>query len=217
MKSAPRFCPIRATQQTAPERSEENDMTATYTFDVFSSLDGFGSVSDGSWGGYWGKQGPELLDHRLALYGVEQRMVFGAKTYRAFARMLASSSEESEVRDPWVTRMRSLPATVVSTTLEGPLDWPNATLVSGDAVDVVTRLKEESAVPLRSHGSLSMNRALMGAGLVDRLQVTIFPVITGQTGEGAIFQGAADFDLELLEHRTLDGQIQELIYRPTLH
>jgi hypothetical protein len=64
-------------------------------------------------------------------------MVFGANTYRAFARMLASSSEESEVRDPWVTRMRSLPATVVSTTLEGPLDWPNATLVSGDAVDVV--------------------------------------------------------------------------------
>jgi hypothetical protein len=44
--------------------------------------------------------------------------------------MLASSTEESEVRDPWVTRMRSLPATVVSTTLEGPLDWPNATVVS---------------------------------------------------------------------------------------
>ena len=37
-------------------------------------------------------------------------------------------------------------------------------------------------MPLRSHGSLSMNRALMGAGLVDRVQVTIFPVITGQTG-----------------------------------
>ena len=33
-------------------------MTASYTFDVFSSLDGFGSVTDGSWGGYWGKQGP---------------------------------------------------------------------------------------------------------------------------------------------------------------
>ena len=102
-------------------------MTATYTFDVFSSLDGYGSVSGGNWGGYWGKQGPELLDHRLALYGEEQRMVFGANTYRVFAQMLASSTEESEVRDPWVTRMRSLPATVVSTTLEGPLDWPDAT------------------------------------------------------------------------------------------
>jgi dihydrofolate reductase len=144
-------------------------------------------------------------------------MVFGANTYRAFAQMLASSTEDSEARDPWVTRMRNLPATVVSTTLEGSLDWPDATVVSGDAVDVVARLKQESQVPLRSHGSLSMNRALMAAGLVDRVQVTLFPVITGQTGLDPIFQGAADFDLELIESRTLDGHTQELIYRPALH
>ena len=156
-------------------------MTATYTFDIFSSLDGYGAHS-GDWGGYWGKQGPELLDHRLALYAAEQRMVFGANTYRAFAGMLASSAEESEVRDAWVTRMRNLPATVVSTTLQGPLDWPDVTVMSGDAVDVVARLKEESDVPLRSHGSLSLNRALMAAGLVDRVQVTIFPVISVRPG-----------------------------------
>jgi len=191
-------------------------MTATYTFDVFSSLDGYGSHS-GNWGAYWGKQGPELLDHRLSLYSAEQRVVFGANTFREFTQFLASDTEESDVADSWVTRMRSWPATVVSTTLKGPLDWPNATIVSGDAIDVVARLKEESDVPLRSHGSLSLNRALMAAGLVDRMQVTLFPVITGQTGLEPIFQGAADFDLELLENRTLDGHIQELVYRPTLH
>jgi len=191
-------------------------MTATYTFDVFTSLDGFGAAR-ANWAGYWGKQGPELLDRRLALYDAEQRMVFGANTFRGQAQMLASRTDESGVGDPWVTRMRNLPATVVSTTLQGPLDWPDATVVSGDAVDVVARLKEESEVPLRSHGSLSMNRALMAAGLVDRVQVTLFPVITGQTGDDPIFQGAADFDLELIEHRTLDGHIQELSYRPTLH
>lgn len=113
--------------------------------------------------------------------------------------MLASSSEGSEVRDPWVTRMTSLPATVVSSTLQEPLDWLDATLLSGDAVDVVARLKEESDVPLRSHGSLSMNRALMAAGLVDRVR------------------DAADFDLELIESRTLDGNTLELIYRPSVH
>jgi dihydrofolate reductase len=193
-------------------------MTATYTFDVFSSLDGYGSYGgDGDWGGYWGKQGPELLDHRLALFAAEQRMVFGATTFRQFVQMLAASTEGSEVRDPWVTRMRSMPATVVSSTLDGPQDWPDATVVSGDAVEVVTRLKEESDVPLRSHGSLSLNWALMAAGLVDRVQVTIFPVITGRTGVDPIFGGAGDFDLELLESRTLDGNIQELVYRPTLH
>jgi dihydrofolate reductase len=192
-------------------------MTATYTFDVFSSLDGFGGVSGGDWGGYWGKQGPELLDRRLALYDSDQRMVFGANTYRLFAQMLAESTEESDVRDPWVTRMRHLPATVVSSTLAAPLDWPDATVANGDAVDVVTALKRESDVPLRSHGSLSMNRALMAAGLVDYLQVTLFPVITGRNGDAPIFKGAADFDLELIENRTLDGNIQELVYRPTLH
>jgi dihydrofolate reductase len=206
---------VRSYLATTTER-EDDDMTATYTFDVFSSLDGFGAASAG-WSGYWGKQGPELLEHRLALYGAEQRMVFGANTYRAFARMLASSTEESEVRDPWVTKMWNMPATVVSNTLEGPLDWPDATVVRGDAVDVVARLKEESDVPLRSHGSLSVNRALMAAGLVDFVQVTLFPAITGQTGLEPIFQGAADFDLELVENRTLDGHIQQLIYRPTLH
>ena len=193
-------------------------MAATYTFDIFSSLDGYGSYGPGGdWGGYWGKQGPELLDRRLALHDQDQRMVFGANTFRQFVEMLASSTEESEVRDPWVSRMRNLPATIVSTTLEEPLDWPDATVVSGDAVDVVTRLKEESEVPLRSHGSLSLNRALLAAGLVDRVQVTLFPVLTGQTGTDPIFQGAPDLDLELIESRTLDGHTQELIYRPTLH
>ena len=191
-------------------------MTVTYTFDVFSSLDGYGAHS-GDWGGYWGKQGPELLAHRLALYEQEQRMVFGATTYRAHAQILAASTEESESRDAWVTRMRNLPATVVSSTLKEPLDWPDATVVSGDVVDIVTQLKEKSDVPLRSHGSLTLNRALLAAGLVDFVQVTIFPVITGQTGVDPIFQGARDFDLELIESRTLDGNTQELIYRPTLH
>ncbi|MFI9797291.1 dihydrofolate reductase family protein [Streptomyces sp. NPDC052302] len=190
-------------------------MTATYTFDVFSSLDGFGAAG-GDWTGYWGKQGPELLEHRLSLYTEQQRMVFGAHTYRAFAQLIASETEEA-VHDPWVTRMRNMPATVVSSTLQEPLDWPDARVVRGDAVDVVARIKEESEVPLRSHGSLSMNRALMAAGLVDRVQVTLFPVITGRTGLDPIFQGAADFDLELIDHRTLDGHIQELTYRPTLH
>ena len=53
-------------------------MTATYTFDVFSTLDGFGSYnSNGDWGGYWGKQGPEFLNRRLAQYSEEQRLVLG--------------------------------------------------------------------------------------------------------------------------------------------
>lgn len=193
-------------------------MTAIYTFDVFSTLDGFGSYNEnGDWGGYWGKHGPEFLDRRLEVLAEEQRLVLGANTFREFAQLMGPRNGQLKDIDPVNGRMRSLPATVVSATLEGPLDWPNATIASGDAVDVVARLKAESDVPLRSHGSLALNRSLMAAGLVDRVQVTLIPVISGQTGDGPIFAGAADFDLELIESRTLDTHIQELIYRPTLH
>jgi dihydrofolate reductase len=191
-------------------------MTAMYIWDIFCTLDGFGSYGpDGDWGGYWGKQGPELIERRRAEMSEKQRMVYGANTFRLFQKMLGSLSNED--LGPVNSRMRSLPTTVVSTTLEGPLDWPDATLATGDAVDIVADLKEASEVPLRSHGSPSMNRALMAAGLVDRVQVTIFPVISGETGTVPVFAGAGDFDLELLEHRTLDGRTQQLVYRPELH
>jgi dihydrofolate reductase len=193
-------------------------MTATYTFDVVSTLDGYGSYGpDGDWGGYWGKQGPEFIARRVEQMQEAQRLVVGPGTIREFAEMLADLTEDSAADDPVNTRMKYLPTTVISSTFTGPLDWPDATIVSGDAVDVVTRLKDESDAPIVSHGSVSLNWSLMAAGLVDRVRVTIFPVISGRTGVEPIFGGAGDFDLELLEAHTLDGRTQELTYRPSLH
>ena len=144
-------------------------------------------------------------------------MVLGGTTFREFSQMLGSIPEGSEMLDPWITRMWNLPATVVSNTLEGAQTWPDATVAGGTAADVVAKLKAESKVPRRSHGSLSLNRSLMAAGLVDRVQLTIFPVITGKTGVFPLFAGGVDYDLELLESRTLDGNTQELVYRPKVH
>ncbi|XVU28438.1 dihydrofolate reductase family protein [Actinoplanes sp. CA-054009] len=190
-------------------------MTATYTWDVFSTLDGYGSYAEGAdWGGYWSKQGPELLAHRAAIFDGEQRMVYGATTFREMAQIMSSGIDPNAL-DEWNLRTMRAPATVISSTLTGTLGWPDATIAKGDAVDIVTRLKKESDVPLRSPASLSLNWALMAAGLVDRLQVTIFPVVSGRTGASPILGGAGDFDLELLESRTLDGRTMELVYRPT--
>jgi dihydrofolate reductase len=192
-------------------------VTATYTWDVFSTLDGYGSYGpDGDWGGYWGKQGPEFLDHLRSQFERPTRMVFGANTFREFVGYMGASADLSGV-DAWAPLMREMPATVVSSTLAAPQDWPNATVVNGDAVDVVARLKAESDVPLCSHGSLSLNWSLMAAGLIDRVQVTMFPAISGRTGTAPVFGGAADFDLELLDSRTLDRHTQLLVYRPTRH
>ncbi len=190
-------------------------MTATYTWDVFSTLDGFGSFVEGAdWGGYWSKQGPELLEHRAAQFATDQRMVFGATTFRENAGIFGAGTDPN-VLDEWTVRLFNLPATVISSTLDDTLGWPDATIVRGDAAEVVARLKSESDVPLRSQASLSLNWTLMAAGLVDRVQVTVFPVISGRTGTSPILAGAGDFDLELLESRALDGRSLELVYRPT--
>jgi dihydrofolate reductase len=192
-------------------------MTATYTWDVFCTLDGYGTYGpDGDWGGYWSKQGPELLAHRASLFDTAQRMVFGATTFRENAAILLSG-DDPHSHDEWNVRTLQSPATVISSTLDDTLGWPDATIVRGDAVEIVTRLKGESDVPLRSQASLSLNWHLMAAGLVDRLEVTIFPVVSGTTGLRPILEGAGDFDLELLESHTFDGRTQELVYRPTPH
>jgi dihydrofolate reductase len=192
-------------------------MTATYTWDVFSTLDGYGSYAPGGdWGGYWSTQGPELLAYRAALFDTEQRMVFGATTFRQNAEMLLRSDDPNS-QDEWNRRSIQMPAIVISSTLRDSLGWPNATIESGDGAEIVSRLKAESDVPLRSQGSLSLNWSLLAAGLVDRIEVTIFPVISGATGTSPILGGAGDLDLDLLESRTFDGRSQLLVYRPTAH
>jgi dihydrofolate reductase len=190
-------------------------MTATYTFDVFSTLDGYANHS-GDWGGYWGKQGPEFLEHRAATYREPLRMVLGATTYTSNAPFLAPGFDRG-LFDEWITGMFAAPVSVLSRSLTEPLNWAGTTIESGDPVEVVRRLKAESDVPLRSHGSLTLNRALLAAGLVDAIELTVFPVISGGTGVDRVFDGAPDLDLELLSAHTFDRDTQVLTYRPTLH
>ena len=96
------------------------------------------------------------------------------------------------------------------------MDWATTTLIAEDAVDAVKRLRIESPLPLRSHGSISMNKALLAAGLVDRLEVMVFPVITGESGSDPILSGLPDINLELVETQLLFGRMQQLSYIPTV-
>ena len=190
-------------------------MSATYTFDIFSTLDGYAS-HQGDWGGYWGKQGPEFLEQRAATYRTPHRVVLGATTYSENATF-ANPEFDRDQLDEWILRMYEAPVTVVSSTLTVPHAWQDTTFESGDPVELVKRLKAESHVPLRSHGSLTLNRALLDAGLIDAIELTVFPVISGMTGVNRIFEGVEDFDLELVEARTFDRNTQVLTYRPTRH
>jgi dihydrofolate reductase len=96
------------------------------------------------------------------------------------------------------------------------VDWANTSLVSTDAVEAVRAMKQQSDLPLRTLGSISLCRSLLRAGLVDRFRTVIFPVITGATGADRIFDGYPDVRLELIESRLFDGKLQLLEYAPTV-
>jgi len=192
-------------------------MAVTYTWDVFSTLDGYGSYDLGpdgvEWGGYWSKQGPEFLEWRAGLFAEPQRLVYGATTFREVAGIFGAGLDPLTL-DLWNQRLLRMPATVISSTLDDTLGWPDASVVSGDAVEIIRELKQTSSVPLRSQASLSLNWSLLAAGLVDEIQVSVFPVITGRTGVSPIYAGLGDYDLDLVDSRTLDGRTLGLTYRP---
>ena len=182
---------------------------AAFTVDFFTSLDGNGSAR--GWPGYWGKEGPELREDRVRTFAEDQVLVFGATTFREFRRFVV------EYDEPYYDSLTRLPKIVFSRTLAEPLGWQNSTLITEDAVTAVARLKRETDLAMRSHGSITLNRALLAAGLVDRLEVMLFPAITGKAGYAALFTDGPEFDLELVESTVLDGRTQKLVYIPHLH
>jgi len=184
-------------------------VSTTLTVDFFCSLDGYGAAE--GWPGYWGKEGPEVIEDRVRTFAQEQVLVFGATTFRQFRKFVTLFDE------PYYDSLDEVPKIVFSRTLEEPLGWNNSTVISEDAVTAIERLKRTTDIPMRSHGSISLNRALLAAGLVDRIEVMMFPAITGRAGYASLFQGGAEFDLELLESTVLDGRTQKLVYAPHLH
>jgi dihydrofolate reductase len=135
----------------------------------------------------------------------------GANTYRTMSKIVA------ELDDPSFDRLNEVQKVVFSSSLEPPLSWANTRLVAEDAVTALRTLKEEGTTPLRTLGSISLNAGLLREGLVDLLQIVVFPVVTGVSGQVPIFAGWPDLDLELVSSRTLDGRMQLVQYVPTLH
>jgi dihydrofolate reductase len=175
--------------------------------DFIISLDGYGAA-DG-WPGYWGMEGPEYLAWLEEEGRSEHTVLMGATTYRLLSGYAAEMPD-----DPGLAGLTALPKVVLSSTLKAPLSWANTELVDGDAVEVVRAMKRRGSRPIRTVGSLSVCRALLKAGLVDRFRVVVFPVITGATGKERIFDGYPDVALDLVEGRRLDGRLQLLEYVP---
>ena len=183
--------------------------------DFITSLDGYAS-GDG-WPGYWGLEGPEYL--AWLAEQPEVTYLMGANTYRLMSGFAAgevpTGQDDFRVEEASsVDALTQASKVVFSSSLEEPLTWANSALVRDDAVQAVRAMKSSGLGILSTIGSLHLCRTLLAADLVDRFRVVMFPVITGATGEERIYDGYPDVALEMIEHRTFDGRIQLVEYKP---
>ena len=176
--------------------------------DFITSLDGYGAAE--GWPGFWGLQGPEYLAWLDEEPEADHTVLMGANTYRLMSGFAAEG-------EPGTEELAEMSKVVFSSTLRAPLAWANTQLVSQDAVEAVRGMKdEEGGRSMRTIGSLTLCRALLEAGLVDRFRVVVFPVITGATGRDRVFDGYPDVALDMVASRTFDGRLQLLEYVPTV-
>jgi dihydrofolate reductase len=175
--------------------------------DFITSLDGYGAAE--GWPGLWGLGGPEYLAWLEDQPERDYAVLMGANTYRLMSAFAAQG-------EPGTDSLANMSKIVFSTTLTGPLSWPNTQLVADDAVDAVRNMKDNGTTPMRTIGSLALCRSLLNAGLVDRFRVVVFPVITGRTGHDRIYDGYPDVSLDMVNSRTFDGRLQLLEYVPTV-
>src|SRR2546423_13815366 len=132
--------------------------------------------------------------------------LLGRKTYEAFAA--AWPSREGSFAD----KLNNDPKYVVSTKLTDP-EWQNTTVISGDVVEGISKLKDETDGVILVAGSGTLVRTLLEADLVDELRLMVFPTILGR-GKRLFPEGIDRLRLKLAETRTVgsDG-VQLQIYQ----
>jgi dihydrofolate reductase len=109
-------------------------------------------------------------------------------------------------------RLNSLPKYVVSSTLEHPV-WTNSTVLRGDVVDEVSKLKQEVDGEILVYASYQLGRTLLDNDLVDELRLFVFPVVLG-AGERLFRESGVSTPLRLLNSRTIGDGLTFLTYQP---
>lgn len=168
----------------------------------FISLDGV--IENPGWTfKYWN-------DEIAAFKGEEtsagEHMLLGRVTYEGFAQAWPQSKDEGAA---YFNGTRKY---VVSTTLD-TVEWNNSTLIKGDAVEEITRLKQQDGPDIVVHGSGKLVQTLLKHHLVDRVRLLVYPVVLG-SGQ-RLFEDGTTATLNLVESRPLNGGVVALIYAPT--
>jgi dihydrofolate reductase len=146
--------------------------------------------------------GKVLLDETL---GAEAEL-YGRRTYEFLAARWPS--RDGALAD----RLNSMPKYVVSSSLEDP-EWSNSTVLKGDAVEEVSKLKQNINGEILVPASIQLVRTLMEHDLVDELRLMVYPVVLG-AGERLFGETSDKTPLRLVDSLTLDDELAHLLYEP---
>jgi dihydrofolate reductase len=178
----------------------------------FVSLDGVMEDPGGAEGfkhGGWsfeiarGDEGDKFkLDETLS----SEALLLGRVTYEGFAK--AWPTREGEFAD----KFNAMPKYVVSSTLEKP-DWNNSTVLNGDAVNEVAKLKQELDGDIVVHGGARLAQTLLGHDLVDELRLMVYPVVLG-TGKRLFGETSDKKPLKVVDSKVVGDGVTILTYEP---
>lgn len=178
----------------------------------FVTADGFAANENNEFTAYeLIEGGTEELDRsQLAWLETVDAMVLGAATYRMFAEFWPTPASEGEIIAPALNGLRRY---VFSRRLQSA-PWgnmPSATVVSGDAVEAIRRIKRETKGTIVLWGSLTLSEAFFRAGEVDGVRLVVMPVAIG-AGRGVFPRGQDPTLLRLLSAKSYDAGLVELEY-----
>jgi dihydrofolate reductase len=134
-------------------------------------------------------------------------VLMGRRTYEGFAPVWPTRSG-----DPYSDRINSMRKYVVSSTLRDP-EWSNTTVIDGDPVEEIRRLKAEPGMDMVQYGFGRLSHALLEHGLLDELRLWVHPLFVGSGGpEALIYRDGPPATFELRDTITMASGIVVLIY-----
>jgi dihydrofolate reductase len=152
----------------------------------------------------------EMAEAQGAGMAAADAMLLGRVTYQEFASYWPYQNSADQ---PFTDYLNNTPKYVVSTTLEGPLEWQNSTLIKGNVAEAIAKLKRQPGKDIGIVGSGTLVRSLLRQDLLDELRLMVHPIVMG-SGERLFEDGGDQKVLELVDSKTFGTGVLYLTYQP---
>ena len=172
---------------------------------LFISVDGVVEAPETFTGPYFS---PEVGGYVGSLIAAGDTLLLGRVTYEKFAKAFSGDT----TGDPMAATMNNFPKVVVSTTMDRA-DWQNTTLISTGVAAGIARLKEQPGKNINVSGSGTLVTWLLREGLLDELNLLVFPVVAG-SGQRLFAAGGDQVPLKLAGSQTFGSGVMQLSYQP---